>query len=89
MQDTVGDVLLWTPIHGHASVGRPVRIYQHQLCADTGCTLENLLGAMDDRDGWGGRRESGKSVQFARLDDDNDITDLLMLILVLCERGFN
>ena len=23
-----------------------------QLCADTGCNLEDLPGAMDDRDGW-------------------------------------
>ena len=23
----------------------------YQLCADTGCTLEDLTGAMDDRDG--------------------------------------
>ena len=26
--------------------------YLHQLCADTGCILENLLGAMGDKDGW-------------------------------------
>ena len=31
--------------------GRPARTYMQQLCADTGCSLENLQGAMDDRDG--------------------------------------
>ena len=30
------DVLLWTPTHG---------------CVDTGYSLEDLLGVMDDRDG--------------------------------------
>ena len=26
--------------------------YIHQLCADTGCSLEDLSGVMDDRDRW-------------------------------------
>ena len=33
-------------------VGRPARIYFHQMCADTGCSLEDLLRVMGDRDGW-------------------------------------
>ena len=41
------DELLWTPLHG-----RPARIYIQQLCADTGCSLEDLPEAMDDREGW-------------------------------------
>ena len=48
----ISDVLLWTPSHGRAKVGRPARTYIQQLCADTGCGLEDLPGAMDDRDGW-------------------------------------
>ena len=28
------------------------RTYIQQLCADTGCSLEDLPGAMNDRDGW-------------------------------------
>ena len=28
------------------------RNYIQQLCADTGCSLEDLPGAIDDRDGW-------------------------------------
>ena len=43
--------LLWTPIHGCASVGWPARNYLHQLSVDEGCNLEDLLGVMDDREG--------------------------------------
>ena len=67
--ELISDVLLWTPIHGCASIGRPARTYLHWLCADTGCSLENLLGAMDDRDWWK-ERESGKSMLTVRLDNN-------------------
>ena len=30
----------------------PVFANQQGICADTGCSLEDLLGAMDIRDGW-------------------------------------
>ena len=46
------DVLLWTPSHGRSKAGRPARTYMKQLCADTGCSLEDLPEAMDDREGW-------------------------------------
>ena len=49
--ELIRDILLWTPRHGSASVGWPARVYLHQLCTDTGCNLEYLPGAMDDRDG--------------------------------------
>ena len=59
MQDTAGevgtnpcDVLLWTPSHGRAKAGRPARTYIQQLCADTGCSIEDLPEAMDDREKW-------------------------------------
>ena len=60
MQDTAGeirtkllsDILLWTPSHGRAKEGQPVGTYIQKLCADTGYSLEDVLGAMDDRDGW-------------------------------------
>ena len=45
-------ILRWTPLHRRAKAGRPARIYIEQLCADTRCSLEDLPGAMDDRDGW-------------------------------------
>ena len=54
-----------------------------QLCADTGCSLEDLPGVIDDRDGWKERkkerkkererkRESKKSVLSMQLDDEED-----------------
>ena len=46
------DVLLWTLTHEHASVDRLKRTYLHQLCADTGCSLEDLPVAMDNRGEW-------------------------------------
>ena len=47
-----GDVLQSTPSHGRAKAGQPARTYIQQLWADTGCSLEDLSGAKDDRDGW-------------------------------------
>ena len=43
--ELISDILLWTPSHGRVKAGQ-------QLCADIGHSLEDLLGAMDDRDGW-------------------------------------
>ena len=48
----ISDVLLWAPSHGWAKAERPNRTYIQQLCADTGCDLEDLPGAMDDREWW-------------------------------------
>ena len=50
--ELIGDVLLWTPSHGHAMAGRPARTYIQQLCADMGCSREDLLQAVDDWKGW-------------------------------------
>ena len=50
--ELISDILLWAPKHGRAKAGWPARTYIQQLCADTGCSLEELAGAMDDRDGW-------------------------------------
>ena len=50
--ELISDVLLWTPSYGQAMAGRPVRTYIQQLCADTECSSEDLLEAMDDREGW-------------------------------------
>ena len=47
----LSDVLLWTPSHGRAKVWQPARTYIQQFCANTRCSLEDLPGAMDDRDG--------------------------------------
>ena len=48
----IGDVFLWTLSHKRACVGRPTRTYLQQLCTDTGCSLEDLPEAMNDRDEW-------------------------------------
>ena len=45
----ISDVLLWIPSHGWAKVGQPTSTYIQQLCVDAGCSLEDLPGAMDDR----------------------------------------
>ena len=50
--ELLSDVLVWTPSHGWAKVGQLARTYTQQLCADTGCSLEDLPGVMDDRDSW-------------------------------------
>ena len=47
--ELISDIHQWTPSHGRAKAGRPVRSYIQQLCADTGCSLENLPEAME---GW-------------------------------------
>ena len=44
--ELLSDILLWTPSHGRAKAGRPARTYMQQLCADTGCNLENLPGVL-------------------------------------------
>ena len=47
--ELISDVLLWNPSHAGAKAARK---YIQQLCADTGCSTEDLLEAIDDRDGW-------------------------------------
>ena len=68
--ELISDVVLWTPTHGWAKVGRPARTYTLQLCADTGFSPEDLSEAMDDRGS--GERGSGISAQIAWHDDDDD-----------------
>ena len=50
--ELISDILRWTQSHGQAEVGRPARTYIQKLCADTGCSLEDLPGAIYDRDVW-------------------------------------
>ena len=82
MQDTAGEartslissflLLLQCQNQGPVSVARPARTYLHQRCAGTGCSLEDQLGAMDDRDTLI-EGDSLKSVLSAQLDDDNGL----------------
>ena len=53
------DVLLWTLTHGCTSIGWPARIYLSQFYADIGCSLEDLLGSVNDRDWWRERESQG------------------------------
>ena len=46
------DVLRWTPTHGRAKAGRPVRTYLQHLCGDTGWSSDDLPKAMNDWEGW-------------------------------------
>ena len=56
----ISDVLLWTPIYGWAKAERPARTCVQQLCEDTGCSLEDLPEAMNDREEW---RERVKDIR--------------------------
>ena len=51
-RELISNLLRWTPSHGRAKVWRPARTYTQQLCTDTGCSPEDPLEAMDDREGW-------------------------------------
>ena len=50
--ELISDILLWTPSHGRAKAGRPAKTYIQQHRADTGYSIEDIPGVMDDRDGW-------------------------------------
>ena len=67
--ELINNVLLWNPSHGRAKAGRLARTYIQQLCADTGCSLEDQPRAMDDREGWR-ERVRDISVLMERHNDD-------------------
>ena len=48
----ISDVQLWTPTYDREKAGRTARTYIQQLCEDTGCSLEDLPEAMNDREKW-------------------------------------
>ena len=50
--ELIRDILLLTPLDGWAKAGWPSKTYMQQLGVDTGCSLEDLPGVMDDRDRW-------------------------------------
>ena len=43
----LSDFFLWNSTHGRASASWPARTYLQQLCTDKGCSLEDLMIAMD------------------------------------------
>ena len=75
--ELISDVLLWTPTHGRAKVGRPARTYIQQLCEDTGCCPEDLPRAMNDREEW---RERVRDIRAP---------SAIWWWLVLCENAIN
>ena len=40
------------PTYGRAKAGRPARTYIQRLCEDMGCSPEDLLEAVNDREKW-------------------------------------
>ena len=50
--ELVSRVLLWTPSQGRANAKHPTRTHIQQLCADTGCSPEDLPKEMDGRERW-------------------------------------
>ena len=48
--ELISNIPLCSPSQRRAKVGRPDRTYLQQFSADTGWSLEDLLGLMDDRD---------------------------------------
>ena len=48
--ELISDILQWIPSHGWAKAGRPARTYIQQLYANTGCSLEDLPEAMNNRE---------------------------------------
>ena len=50
--ELISDVHLWTPTYERTKAGQPARTYVQQLCEDRGCSPEDLLEAMNDRDKW-------------------------------------
>ena len=68
--ELISDILLWTSSHRHASVGRPARTYLQQFCTDIGCSLEDLLEVIDDRNRW---QERVREICATWHEDDDDI----------------
>ena len=49
-KELISDVLQSTFSHRCTSVGQRTKTYLQKLCTDPGCSLEDMLEAMDDRD---------------------------------------
>ncbi len=45
-------VILWEPLYGQRSRGRPIKTYIDRLVDDAGCTEEHLPNAMEHRELW-------------------------------------
>ena len=76
--ELISDVLPWITSQRWAKAGRPARTFIQQLCADTGCSPEDLPKAMEDREEW--------RVLIARHDDDEShfVGDILVTLWLAC-----
>ena len=70
--EIISNLLLWTPTYGRAKAGRPARTYIQQLCEDTGCSPEDLLEAINDREKW---RERVRGIRASILHMDEQRQD--------------
>ena len=68
--ELISNVLLWTPSHGHAKVGRSARTYIQHLCENTGCSPRDLSEAMNDWEGWRKRVSDIRADGMTRWWDD-------------------
>ena len=50
--ELASDVLLWQPTHSKRPRGRTAKTYIDQLLEDTGCNIDEIPTAMNDRKGW-------------------------------------
>ena len=64
--EVVNDLILWTPKHGNAKVGRPSKTYTKQLTEDADYQLGDLPRAMEDREYWTGRVNMVRAIRLIR-----------------------
>ena len=50
--ELASELVLWRPLHGNRTCGRPSKTYVDQLADDNGCEIEDLQTLMVDRDRW-------------------------------------
>ena len=60
------------------------RIYLQKPCADTGCSLEDLSGAIKNWDRERERERVKEYMHAARLDDDDDIYIYIYIYICVC-----
>ena len=70
--ELISYVLLLTSLHGQARIWWLARTYLQQLSTDTGCSMDDLPRAMDNRNDWR-ERVIGVLVSCHNDDDDDDI----------------
>ena len=71
------ELLIWP------NKSRTARTYIQQLCEDTGCSPEDLLEVMNDREEWR-ERETGISVLAARHDNDHEVSTTYRTKIIDC-----